>query len=64
MENSILAVNNQPLQFTQIITLDSVCSGQKNAEHNEHLTRIFNAPRFLFPKKVIGMSLLACLCFH
>ena len=48
--------NNQPLQFTQVVLLDSVCSGQRNAEHVEHLALYLvsfdlgqSAQRFLFP---------------
>ena len=40
----------------QVITLDSVCSGQMNAEHNEHLVLYLesydlehNEHRFPFP---------------
>ena len=36
MQSKIMATNNQ-LQFTQVVTLGCVCSGQMNAEHNKHL---------------------------
>ena len=55
IQSKIRATNNQ-LQFTQVVTLGFVCSGQMNAEHNEHLELYFvsfalgqNAQRFLFP---------------
>ena len=35
-----MATNNQ-LQFTQVVTLGSVCSGQMNAEHNKYLELYF-----------------------
>ena len=50
MKNTMLTVNNQPLQFTQVITFDSVCSRQKKAEHYEHLKLCFVPPRF-FPQR-------------
>ena len=52
-----MATNNQ-LQFTQVVKLGSVCSGQMNAEHNEHLELYFvsfalgqNAQRFHYQSK-------------
>ena len=54
IQSKIMATNNQ-LQFTQVVTLGSVCSGQMNAEHNEQLELYFvsfalgqNARRFFF----------------
>ena len=54
----MMATKNQTLQFTQVVTLDFVCSGQmyRYAEHNEHSALYLasfdlgqKAQQFLFP---------------
>ena len=68
IQSEIMATNNQ-LQFTQVFTFGSVCSGKMDAKHNKHLELYFvsfalgqNAQRFLFPfpeQSIIKLRILS-----